>query len=208
MQIPTVSQAKAMLTDAGKISPGPWTAHSYSAAENAKYIAEKCADLNPESAYIMGLLHDIGRREGFKNFSHLFDGYDFLSLQGYPDAARICLTHSFPVADINIFFGKKDCTDEQFEFLKDFLLHVQYTDYDRLIQLCDAISMPQGAVLMEKRFVDVATRYGLPDFTLRKWQAFLKLKDYFDDKTGCNIYTLLPNIVENTFDFSQTERSL
>ena len=199
MKIPSINAAKTMLIEAKNLFPGPWVAHSFSVAENAKYIAEKCNDMDSDAAYIMGLLHDIGRREGFKNILHLFDGYDYLIALGYNDAARICLTHSFPIADINTFFGKFDCSTEQFEFLKSYLVSVKFNDYDRLIQLCDAISLPQGAVLMEKRFVDVACRHGLPVFTINKWQSFFKLKEYFDRKAGCNIYNVLPNIIENTF---------
>ena len=38
--------------------------HSMYVAEGAKLIAEQTDNLNPEVAYILGLLHDIGRREG------------------------------------------------------------------------------------------------------------------------------------------------
>ena len=199
MKIPSITTAKAMLIEAENLFPGPWVAHSFSTAENAKCIAEKCNDIDSDAAYVMGLLHDIGRREGFKHILHLFDGYDYLVAVGYSDAARICLTHSFPIADIYSFFGKSDCSREQFEFLKSYLASIEFNDYDRLIQLCDAISLPQGAVLMEKRFVDVALRHGLPTFTINKWRSFFKLKEYFDRKVGCNIYNILPNIVENTF---------
>ena len=195
----SVNEAKAMLIKAEKLSPGPWAAHCFSAAENAKCIAEKCGDMDSDTAYVMGLMHDIGRREGFKYILHLFDGYDYLTALEYNDVARICLTHSFPTADINAFYGKIDCSAEQYEFLKNYLTNIQFDDYDRLIQLCDAISLPQGAVLMEKRFVDVAFRHGLPDFTLNNWKAFFKLKEYFDEKAGCNIYGILPQVVENTF---------
>lgn len=68
------------------------------------------------------------------------------------------------------------------------------------IQLCDAISLPDGACIMEKRFVDVALRHGLPEFTLDKWKAFMDLKKYFDEKCGCNIYSLLPNVMENSYE--------
>lgn len=80
----------------------------------------------------------------------------------------------------------------------NYLKDIEYDDYDRLIQLCDALSLPQGAVVMEKRFVDVAMRHGLPDFTISRWQANYDLKAYFNKKAGCSIYTLLPGIVENT----------
>lgn len=51
---------------------------------------------------------------------------------------------------------------------------------------------------MEKRLIDVALRHGLPDFTIDKWKAYLGLKKYFDELCGCNIYTVLPNLMENS----------
>ena len=200
MEIPSLTEAEDMLSEAEILFPGPWAAHCRSAADNAGRIAGRCGDIDPGAAYIMGLLHDIGRRGGFKHMLHLFHGYDFLLSKGYKDAARICLTHSFPIPDITVYFGEFDCSAEQYEFLKEYLADAEYTDYDRLIQLCDAISLPCGACLMEKRLVDVALRYGLPDFTLRKWRAYFDVKKYFDGKASCNIYDILPNIVENTFD--------
>lgn len=94
--------------------------------------------------------------------------------------------------------GKYDCTPDQKEFLQHFLLKTQYDHYDILIQLCDAISLPEGACIMEKRLVDVALRHGLPPFTLDKWKAFMNTKKHFDKLCGCNIYTLLPNVLENS----------
>ena len=52
--------------------------------------------------------------------------------------------------------------------------------------------------LTEKRFVDVALRHGLNDFTLDKWKAFIGTKAHFDHLCGCNIYELLPNVLENS----------
>ena len=46
--------------------PGPWVWHSISVAENAGLIAVKINSMDSERAYVMELLHDIGRREGFK----------------------------------------------------------------------------------------------------------------------------------------------
>ena len=81
-----------------------------------------------------------------------------------------------------------------------FIKNIVYDDYDRLIQLCDAISLQNGACIMEKRLIDVALRHGLPDFTIDKWKAFLELKNYFDKLCDCNIYTLLPNVIENSYE--------
>ena len=198
MKVPTIDRAKEMLAEAEALNPGPWVAHSVTAAETARSIAANCDGIDPDAAYVMGLLHDIGRREGVYHLRHVLDGYAYLTGQGYDDAARICLTHSFPIADMHAYFGQSDCTPEQAAFLDTYLRGVEYDDYDRLVQLCDAVSMPHGAVVMEKRFVDVAMRDGLPDFTRRRWQANFDLKDYFDQRAGCNIYTLLPGIAENT----------
>ena len=194
----TIQQAEHELQIAAKMNPGPWDRHSYSVANNARLIAQNVPGMDPEKAYIMGLLHDIGRRVGVTGILHIFDGYDYLMGLGEPDLARICLTHSFPGKDVNSFFGKYDCSEEQMAFLKVYLEKTEFDDYDILIQLCDAISLPSGACIMEKRFVDVALRHGLNDFTLDKWRAFMGTKAHFDHLCGCNIYELLPNVLENS----------
>ena len=189
--------AKQALREAGQRNPGPWIGHSESVAQNAKLIAQRCG-LDAQKAYVMGLLHDIGRREGVSGIKHIFDGYAYMLEMGEKEIARICLTHSFPLKDVQTYIGAYDCTEEELAFLRDFLEHTEQDDYDRLIQLCDAISLPEGACIMEKRLMDVALRHGLPEFSLDKWRAFLALKQYFDDKCGCNLYELLPNVFKNS----------
>lgn len=193
-----VEEAKRELKLAARLNPGPWEQHSISVAENARRIAERIESMNCDKAYVLGLLHDIGRRAGTKGILHIFDGYDYMMGMGQEEIAHICLTHSFPVKDVNTYFGKYDCSDEQKAFLQRFLEEREYDSYDLLIQLCDAISLPNGACIIEKRFVDVALRHGLPDFTIRKWRAFMEIKKHFDELCGCNIYTFLPNILENS----------
>lgn len=194
----TIKQAEAELRLAVQNNPGPWEQHSYSVANNARLIARKVPGMDPDKAYIMGLLHDIGRRVGVTGILHVFDGYDYLMELGHPELARICLTHSFPNRDAHTFAGKYDCSEQQLAFLTDFLEKTELDDYDILIQLCDAISLPNGACIMEKRFVDVALRHGLPSFAVEKWKAFMGTKIHFDKLCGCNIYELLPNVLENS----------
>ena len=199
MHIPSTTIAEAMLAEAEQMNPGAWMAHCRSTADNARRIAAACG-MDTDAAYVLGLLHDIGRREGVQAIKHIFSGYAYLCAQGFPDAARICLTHSFAIADVAVYHGVIDCEVEDMDFLRRFLAEHPFDDYDRLIQLCDAISMPEGAVLMEKRLVDVAMRHGLlPDLTLHKWRAYFDLKQAFDEKGGGSIYRLLPGVEENTF---------
>lgn len=194
----TRAQAERELQEALRRNPGPWGRHSESVAENARLIAAKTGTLDPEKAYILGLMHDIGRRQGVTAMAHLLDGYDYMMKLGQPEIARICMTHSFPIKGIETFFGRIDVTQERLDFLINYLEKTAYDDYDRLIQLCDAISLPNGACIMEKRLVDVALRYGFAEDTQRKWRAFLELKKYFDQLCGCSIYELLPNVLENS----------
>lgn len=194
----TIEEAKRELEIAVQNNPGPWEQHSLVTADNARAIAEKVPGMDPEKAYVMGLLHDIGRRVGVTGMRHVIDGYDYLMSIGQPELAVISLTHSYACKNAEHFEGKHDCTPEQTAFIQSFLETHEYDDYDKLIQLCDALSLPQGACIMEKRFVDVALRYGVQDYTLERWRGYIQWKKYFDALCGCDIYTLLPGVYENS----------
>ncbi len=201
MKIPTLEEARRLMAEAERRNPGPWVQHSIFVAQAAELIAARHPLLDPASAYICGLLHDIGRREGVTDLRHTLDGYTFLIDLGFEDAARICLTHSFPVAAIQAGSGKWDCSQAEYRFVEEFLAGVAYTPYDRLVQLCDSIALPGGYCLLEKRLVDVALRRGVNDYTVRKWQAFFQIQQEFEQVIGCSVYSLLPGVVENTFGF-------
>ena len=194
----TIEEAKRELEIAVQNNPGSWEQHSLVTADNARAIAEKVPGMDPEKAYVMGLLHDIGRRVGVTGMRHVIDGYDYLMSIGQPELAVISLTHSYASKNAEHFEGKHDCTPEQMAFIQSFLETHEYDDYDKLIQLCDALSLPQGACIMEKRFVDVALRYGVQDYTLERWRGYIQWKKYFDALCGCDIYTLLPGVFENS----------
>lgn len=199
-RVPSVKEAKLILEEGGKLNPGPWVNHSINVGKAAELIAQNCSDLNPELAYISGLLHDIGRRCGVTSMRHSIDGYNFLSHMGYHLPARICITHSFPYKNSEAVFGKWDCSDEEFKFVDQFLNKIEFDDYDKLIQLCDALALPTGFCLIEKRMIDVALRHGLNDYILPKWKETFKIQKYFEELIGKSLYSVLPGVVENTFD--------
>lgn len=194
----TVEKAQEELQIAAKMNPGLWEQHSISTAENARRIAGKVPGMDPDKAYVMGLLHDIGRRAGVTGMMHLIDGYEYMMSLGEPEIAAVCINHSYPAKNAGYFEGKHDCTPEQMAFLQEFIDSREYTDYEKLIQLCDAVSLPTGACIMEKRFVDVALRHGVREYTTKRWAGYLEHKKYFDTLCGCDIYTLLPGVYENS----------
>lgn len=191
--------AQQALQEASESNPGPWTDHSRYVAEACRNIASKCKWLSPDQAYILGLLHDIGRYAGVSQEKHLIDGYRYCMERGWEKAAQICISHAFMIQDINTSIGKFDISEEDYLFMKEFVANAVYDDYDRLVQLCDALAVPTGFCLLEKRFVDVTIRYGVHPATIDRWKKILEIKAYFEKEIGCSIYTLLPGVIENSF---------
>lgn len=196
--LPDLATAEALLLQAEALNQGAWVPHSRHVALAARLIAEQHPDLDPDRAYVLGLLHDLGRRTGPNKDRHILDGYDALMALGYPAAAQIALTHSFPQQRPDELIGAWDGTPEEFQRMAERLLAVTYTEEDRLIQLCDMLALPEGLCIVEKRMVDIALRYGSSPQMVEKWRAKLALKAHFDRATGQNIYYLLPGIVETT----------
>lgn len=196
---PSEQQVYIELEEAGKRNPGQWIYHSINAGKAAMLIAQKCPGLNPHKAFALGALHDIGRREGIFYMRHIIEGYNYAAKKGWDEVARVCLTHSFPLQDIKTDIQKADITKEQYDFLGDYIKNAEYDDYDKLIILCDCLANSKGFCILERRMVDVARRYGIFQHTLDRWNRYFEIKDYFENKTGCNIYSLLPGIEKTTF---------
>ena len=94
------------------MNPGLWIEHSINVAKAARNIAEKLKGLDEDLAEAYGYVHDICRRVGAAKMKHIINGYRFLETEGYLDAARICLTHSFPTRNIEDSVGDWDCSKE------------------------------------------------------------------------------------------------
>ena len=83
-----------------------------------------------------------------------------------------------------------DCTEEEKQFVENYLRDIIYDDYDKLIQLCDALSLAGGYCYAEKKMVNSVLKFGFKDTTISKWNAILELKEYFDSKTNSDVYSL------------------
>ena len=92
--------AEMELEKAGKTNPGPWTDHCRYAAMACRNIAVHCEGMSADEAYILGLLHDIGRYEGVYAAKHLIKGYRYCMERGWEKPAQICITHEFMIQDI------------------------------------------------------------------------------------------------------------
>ncbi len=195
---PERNMAEEALLKAAESNPGAWVDHSRYVAEACRNIALSCKDLSADRAYILGLLHDIGRYAGVSSEKHLIDGYRYCMERGWEKAGQICISHAFMIQDITTSIGTFDVSGEDYLFMKEFVANAVYDDYDRLVQLCDSLALPTGFCLLEKRFVDVTIRYGVHPATVDRWKKIMEIKELFDRKAGCSVYSLLPGIVENS----------
>ena len=187
--IPDIATAEAELALAGELNPGPWVAHSRNVGVAARNIAARVPGMDAEKAYIVGILHDIGRRVGVVDIpTHVLEGYRYASAKGWDEAARVCMTHSYPL-------GAAEVGEEE---IHAYLEGCAYDDYDRLIVLCDSLAADYGFCILERRFVDVARRYGVWPNTVERWNETFRIKEDFEKRMGCSIYDVLPDIGRTT----------
>ncbi len=187
--LPSVKEAEILLEEAENCNPGPWGNHSRVTAHCARKIAEACPALDPGKAYILGLLHDIGRKFGTRHLGHVSDGYTYMMSLGFDEAARVCLTHSFNNKTTDDYIGKFDTTAEELGIIQKELAGITYDEYDLLIQLCDSLAGAEGVMDMEERMADVKRRYG--SYPQEKWDRNLEIRRYFEAQTGKDIYTVV-----------------
>lgn len=184
--LPTREEAIALVRDGLACNPGPWGRHCLTAAHCAEKIASACGDMDSEKAYILGLLHDIGRKFGTRHLGHVSDGYTYMKSLGYDEVAKICLTHSFNNHTVDEYIGKFDVSQEELTLIKTKLVETVYDEYDLLIQLCDSLSGADGVLDIEERMNDVKRRYG--SYPQDKWDSNIELMHYFEKRMNQNIY--------------------
>ena len=194
--LPTAEEAMRELKLAEELNPGPWVGHSVNVGIAARMIAEKVPSMDPEKAYILGLLHDLGRRVGIVDIpTHICEGYKYCMQKGWDEAARICMTHSY--LRMRDEFGYEPETEQE-KAIKAYIMNCEADDYDRLIQLCDSLAVDYGFVILEKRFVDVTRRYGIMEDYIRGWETAFAIKEAFEKEMGCSVYDVLPDIGRTT----------
>lgn len=167
--------------------------HYLRVAEHAKMIASATDSLNPEKAYILGLLHDYGEYQEQKDrrFFHGTAGYDEMMYLGFDEVARTCLSHSFfdcCITPENYPSYDADCIRRAAEIIAQNPLD----DYDRLIQISDLTVTGNEAANIEDRLNFIGRKYHVPEEIIRyKKEQANKLKAYFDKLCKKDVYQIL-----------------
>ena len=80
-------EANEIFNEACELNPGNWINHSINVANLAREIAAR-ASLDQDKVYILGLLHDIGRKNGLMQARHIIEGYKYM-IDKSQEVARI-----------------------------------------------------------------------------------------------------------------------
>lgn len=171
-----------------------WKNHSYNVAKVAETIGQKL-NLDTEKCYVMGLLHDTGRTM-VSNIRHSILGYKIMKEYGIDEEiARIGITHLFILQDgSNLRKQYINFQNDEQNFIENYLKNIEYTDYDKLIQISDLIGGDEIKSI-ECRLFDVFSRHEIVDnvkFVLK----IKELKEYFESKINMSIYEPFKDIIK------------
>ncbi len=198
----TVEEALKMIeTYRGKNKSDRWIDHCIcvgdTAGKIAKALVEKRYNVDVDKTIILGYLHDIGKYTGESN-GHGLRGYNYLKDKGYDEEyCNICITHSYLNNDIICTAGGVPNPQDK-RFIAEFVKTHKYTIEEKLINLCD-LMCPEGRKVftIDKRLIDLIIRKGAYSNTQYHIKETYKLKEYFDNLLGYNLYGLFPEIKEN-----------
>lgn len=188
----TSEKALEMLNDAkGKTITDLWITHSICVANTASIIAKEL-NLDVDYAKTLGYIHDYGKAVG--DFSkHDINGFNYLKTLGYDEEYySICLTHGYLNNDVMCTAGG---IPEDIPFRTEYIKTHEYSIYEKLICLCD-LMCTQEVIGIDKRLIDIIIRYGAYSNTQYQVMETYKLKEYFDNLLGYNLYKLFPDIVK------------
>lgn len=178
-----------------------WIEHCINVGDSGGRIAEalhnKGINVDVEKTIVLGYLHDIGKYNGISK-GHVMRGYKYLKDKGYDDEyCNICLTHSYLNNDMLCTAGGiPDIKGNP--ILDDFIKKHNFTIEEKIINLCDLMCLQGGKIYtIDKRLIDIMIRRGAYENTQYHIKETYKLKQYFDDMLGYNLYDLFPEIKDN-----------
>lgn len=171
--------------------------HIYNVAKVCKIIASRTKHLDPEKAFMIGLLHDIGKmKETYTGEFHGIAGYNMI-INKDPDIAKGCLLHSFVSDEIYDFEKCKKFQRvndrKQYDFILEYLSKNPMNDYDILLQMADSIGDYRGFISIEDRIDDFLERHNILEkkFSENILKPRIDNKKYFDKLIGQDVYEVL-----------------
>lgn len=182
-----------------------WIEHCICVGDTAGIIAtslvNKGYNVDIDKVVALGYIHGIGKKfnEHGGVFPHAINGYNYIKKLGYDEQyASICIKHSFLNNDIDCISNNRDETDKSnpyYNFVKEYIKN-EYSIEEKIINLCDLMCTTK-TLTVEKRMIDLLLRHGVFAKTHYHLEQTMKLKEYFDNLLGYNLYELIPTIKDN-----------
>lgn len=201
MKLQSIEARSLLEQERQKAKDDKWIEHCICVGNSAGIIAKALKkvgyEVDVDKTITLGYLHDIGKYTG-ESHGHVMRGYEYLKSKGYDDEyCNICLTHSYLNNDVVCTAGGVPNPEDN-PFLTEFIKKHQYTMEEKLINLCD-LMCPQGnkVFTIDKRLIDIMIRRGAYSNTQYHIKEIYKLKEYFDNLLGYNLYDLFPEIKDN-----------
>lgn len=189
--IPNKDKIIAYLEEGYEKNPEKWVLHLWTIGKTAQKMAPELG-LDPDIAFACGALHDIGKSTGAKDAEHFYEGCKILRADSYFFPARIALTHSFQIKNVDAYVGDWNISDDKKEFIRDFLKFNEYNDYDLLIQYLDGVIKTEYLGI-EKRVAGVLENHGSNPYFDQRKEKLYQLEDYFSKKLSNPVEKYLPN---------------
>lgn len=188
--IPNKDRIISYLDEAYEKNPGDWIIHLWTIGKTAYNMAGELG-LDKDIAFACGALHDIGKMTGAKDAAHFYQGYKILRSDSYFFPARIALSHSFQIKNVDAYVGDWNIDADKKEFVADFLENTSYNDYDLLIQLLDGLIKTEYLGI-DERAKGVRQNHGDNPYFDQRIKKLYELEDYFQNKLQNPIKSYLP----------------
>lgn len=188
--IPNKDKVIAYLEKGYEKNPGKWILHSWIVGQTAKNMADELG-LDADIAFACGALHDIGKSYDEKQAAHFLKGYKLLRADSYFFPAKIALTHSFQIKNVDAYVGDWNVSAKDKIFVENFLRYNEYNDYDLLIQLLDGL-IKTNYIGIEKRCEGVGRNHGKNKYFEERKIRLYELEDYFTKKLSKDIREYIP----------------
>lgn len=159
---------------------GPWVTRSKIIGKSAKIIG-KDLGLDEDIAFACGSLFDIGKKEKKKGLENNLRSFHILRNESYFFPAKIAISHSFILKDINSYLGEMNLKEKDINTIKNLLLSYSYTDYDKLIQVLDN-SITDTYLGIEKKQEILKEKYGKIPFEDEILKKLIEYEKYFENK--------------------------
>ncbi|ACV28320.1 Uncharacterised protein [Anaerococcus prevotii] len=170
-----------------------WIIKSWLCGKTAEKMA-KDLGLDPDIALASASLAQIGKSSSGEN--NFLEGFKILRADSYFFPAKVAISQSFPLKDLELYKDIYDLDPKEEEFIRNFLYRYDYTDYDYLVQYL--------YMIFDENFVGLEK--GMELFLDESYPAlfrerFYELEEYFLPKLDGDIEAYLIRAKKSKFPY-------